>query len=198
MGCFEDYGRACSPGQEIRQESRVIASQLDRGDPQIAADLLRRDLQTMPPGAAAALIRETQEKDQKGYGADLVVNPVIARDGYGRAYDTGQRNLSIYDNRTGYSERVATLNASPQPYYEARPGYPQQRIDPLAALSTVIIAGAIAGAINGGRRDHDRDRGWNGGGIFNGGRRDFDQDGDRRHIIPVPRLFPFLSNPERR
>jgi hypothetical protein len=181
MGCFDDYNRPCGPAPDIRQESRVIANQLDRGDPQLAADMLRRDLQSMPPGAAAALLRETQEKDARGFRSDLEITPVLGRDQFNRVYDTGVRDVSIYDNNYGTRFPVARLNAAPQPYYENRPGYPQQRIDPLAALSTVIIAGAIAGAINGGRgRDHDHYR------------HDRDGDGDRRRM-PLP--FPIIIKP---
>jgi hypothetical protein len=113
---------------DIRREAADIAEGLDNGDTRWATDRLRQDLYQMHPDDAMELVRQIQQREQQGYGSDLIVSQMPGRGGRGRGQ---QEFLSVevesvmYDRRSGreyYSTQpVGTIAL---PYYDQRPGRP--------------------------------------------------------------------------
>ena len=87
------YGR-----DPVERESNIVADQLDNNDAYGAANRLRQDLNNMYPEDFNRLVNRTMQKDEKGYGADLViVNQSAGRDNCGRQITERVLGVQGYD-----------------------------------------------------------------------------------------------------
>lgn len=87
------YGR-----DPVERESNIVADQLDNNDAYSAANRLRQDMVSMYPEDFSRLVNRTMQKDEKGYGADLViVNQSAGRDECGRQITDRVLGVQGYD-----------------------------------------------------------------------------------------------------